>query len=333
MNAHSVPPGLSARDVPHLTSATCGTICPMTFRSGGSLDRQVSTGGGRGGPIAIGGGFGGLLLVGLYLLLGGDLSGGGGQPQQPAPQPEGQSDQSGFGNYNDVESDGSLDHCQTTDDANKYDDCRIIATAQSLDEEWATLLPEQAGIDYTKPGLQIFSRQTQTGCGAAQSSTGPFYCPADGTAYFDTSFFDQLTQMGGSDAPLAQEYVVAHEFGHHIQDLEGTLGMSNYDDPGPESNAVKIELQADCYAGLWATQADEGDNKMLEPLTEEQVASAIQTAGAIGDDHIQKQSGGYVNPESFTHGSSEQRQKMFMAGYNGGTMESCDILGTGGYNY
>lgn len=308
----------------------------MTFRSGGSLDRSVSggSGGGMGGPIAVGGGFGSLLLVGLYLLLGGDpgaLGGGGGQQPQQEPghnQHAGQGDEYG----SDGADSGEFAHCKTTDDANEYEDCRIIATAQSLDDIWKDILPEQAGIEYTEPGLTIFQQATQTGCGAASSQTGPFYCPQDETAYFDTSFFKMLKQMGGSDAPLSQEYVVAHEFGHHIQDLEGTLGMSNYDDPGPDSNAVKIELQADCYAGVWASRADKGDNAALEPVTEEQVATAMKTAGAIGDDHIQESQQGYVNPESFTHGTSEQRQKMFMAGYQNGTMGACDILERGAYN-
>lgn len=303
----------------------------MTFRSGGSIGREVSggSGGGMGGPIAVGGGFGSLLLVGLYLLLGGDPGalGGGGGGQQPQQEP-GQNQHSGQG-YGDTESEYA--NC-TWDDANESDGCRIVGTAQSLDEIWSDILPEQAGIEYTKPGLRIFEQATQTGCGAASSQTGPFYCPQDETAYFDTSFFSMLKQMGGSAAPLSQEYVVAHEFGHHIQDLAGTLGMSNYDDPGPDSNAVKIELQADCYAGVWASRADKGDNPHLEPVTEEQVATAMKTAGAIGDDHIQESQQGYVNPESFTHGTSEQRQKMFMAGYQNGTMGACDILERGAYN-
>src|SRR5699024_2291668 len=127
-----------------------------------------------------------------------------------------------------------------------------------------------------------------SGCGQATSATGPFYCPADQSAYFDVSFFDQLNRIGGTNSPLAQMYIVAHEFGHHVQQLEGTLSLSNYNDPGEDSNAVKIELQADCYAGMWVAHADKGENAMLEPITREQVASAIETARAVGDDNIQK---------------------------------------------
>ena len=145
------------------------------------------------------------------------------------------------------------------------------------------------------------------------------------------SFFEQLEQLGGTNAPLAQMYIVAHEFAHHIQQLEGTLSLSNYNDPGEDSNAVKIELQADCYAGIWISQADKGDDALLEPITEEQVAGAIDTARAVGDDNIQQRSGGEVRPDLWTHGSSEQRQNAFLTGYNEGTMASCDTLGRGVY--
>lgn len=181
----------------------------MTFR--GDLrktsDRAQRTGGGGGGTIAVGGGIGTLVLVGLFLLLGGNPSdigqiiGNEQQQSQPAlPQ-------------------GSQHPCETGDDANKYVDCRVELTGQSLDRVWSSILPQQAGIAYTKPGLTMFTNSTNTGCGRASSSTGPFYCPSDKTAYFDVSFFEQLTSLGGANAPLAQEYIVAHEFGHHIQQL------------------------------------------------------------------------------------------------------------------
>ena len=126
-------------------------------------------------------------------------------------------------------------------------------------------------------------------------------------------------------------YIVAHEFGHHIQNLEGTLGLSDYNNPGADSNAVKIELQADCYAGLWASYADKGDNPLLEPITKEQVSDAVAAAQAVGDDNIQRRSGGQVQPDSWTHGSSEQREKAFLAGYNSGKMSQCDTLERGAY--
>lgn len=119
---------------------------------------------------------------------------------------------------------------------------------------------------------------------------------------------------------------MAHEIGHHIQNLEGTLGLSDYNDPGPNSNAVKIELQADCYAGVWGHYADKGDNAFLEPITKQQVNDAITATRAVGDDNIQERTTGRVNTESFTHGSSDQRQRAFLAGYNSGKMSSCDTL-------
>jgi len=225
----------------------------------------------------------------------------------------------------------TLEHCNTPEDGNRDADCRVDFTAQSVDQMWATMLPEQAGIEYREPGRVVFENVVASGCGQATSATGPFYCPADQSAYFDVSFFDQLNRIGGTNSPLAQMYIVAHEFGHHVQQLEGTLSLSNYNDPGEDSNAVKIELQADCYAGIWVAHADKGENAMLEPITREQVAGAIDTARAVGDDNIQKRSGGEVRPDLWTHGSSEQRQNAFLTGYNEGTMAACDTLERGVY--
>lgn len=293
----------------------------MTFREDADISgRRRATTGGRGGRIAAGGGLGSLLLVGLFLLMGGNpgdigqvLGGGGGQAQLPGGQTS------------------ELEHCQTPEDGNIHADCRVDYAAGSVDQMWETMLPEQAGIDYVAPGRVVFQDTVQSGCGAATSSTGPFYCPADQSAYFDVSFFDQLDRLGGSNAPLAQMYIVAHEFAHHVQQLEGTLSLSNYNDPGEDSNAVKIELQADCYAGIWVSHADKGEDAWLEPITREQVTSAIDTARAVGDDNIQRRSGGEVRPDLWTHGSSEQRQNAFITGYNEGTMAACDTLDRGVY--
>ncbi|MEJ5919760.1 MULTISPECIES: KPN_02809 family neutral zinc metallopeptidase [unclassified Corynebacterium] len=294
----------------------------MTFRGDFQKGSNRASTGGRAGGVAVGGGIGSLLLVGLYLLFGGNPGnvddimglGAGGNEQ-------GQIEQGA----------GGLEHCKTGEDANKYVDCRIEYTGISVDRVWQEQLPKQAGIEYEVPGMVIFKNSTQSGCGMASSSTGPFYCPADNTSYYDTSFFDMLERMGGGDGPLAQEYVVAHEFGHHIQKLEGTLGRSNYNEPGPESDAVKIELQADCYAGMWAHYADKGPDAIIEPLTDEQVSDAVQTAQAIGDDTIQKHSGGEIQPDLWTHGSSEQRMQAFLTGYKTGKMSQCDTLNRGVY--
>ncbi|KAA8745018.1 metalloprotease [Corynebacterium tuscaniense] len=298
----------------------------MTFKSGvRPSGKGVSTSGGaRGGggslPVMLGGGgLGTLLLVGLFLLLGGDLGsiGGGGIPQQEQNQvaPE------GF----------DLTQCAVDGAVNEIPECRAAATADSLNSLWPAVLAEQAGLDYSMPSLQMFQGNVQTGCGFASSDTGPFYCPRDQTVYLDVTFYHQLQRLGGSDGSLSQMYVLAHEWGHHIQNIEGTLGLSDYNNPGEDSAAVAIELQADCYAGIWASRADKGADAMLEPITEDQVMQAVQTARAIGDDHIQERSGREVNPDSWTHGSSEQRQKAFLAGYSSGQMKACDTLNRGVY--
>lgn len=287
----------------------------MTFRGGIEKPENIArSGGGGGGRIAAGGGIGTLLLVGLFLLMGGDPSDLGqvigsdsAQNQQQVPS-------------------GTLEHCKTTDDANAHADCRVEFTAISVNQMWQEQLEKQAGIAFEKPNITVFSQAVSTGCGTASSATGPFYCSRDRTAYFDVSFFDSLQSYGGENTPFAQEYIVAHEIGHHIQNLEGTLGLSDYNDPGPNSNAVKIELQADCYAGVWGHYADKGDNAFLEPITKQQVNDAITATRAVGDDNIQERTTGRVNTESFTHGSSDQRQRAFLAGYNSGKMSSCDTL-------
>lgn len=293
----------------------------MTFRNDfhkTSARAARRSGGGR--AVAIGGGsLGGLVLIGLYLLLGGD----------PAQLDQFSEEQDNYSQS--PQQSNEPDTCLTGEDANNSIDCRTEFTGISLDRVWAQQLPAQAGIEYTKPGLVMFNRTTQTGCGTASAATGPFYCPADGNAYFDVEFFGTLQKMGGGNGPLAQEYVVAHEFGHHIQQLEDTLGRSNYNDPGPDSDAVKIELQADCYAGIWAHYADEGDERILEPLSDDDVVDTLRTAKAIGDDTIQKHSGGGVQPDSWTHGSAEQRAQAFLAGYNSGRMSQCDTLDRGVY--
>ncbi len=308
----------------------------MTFRGdyaqgqGGNVRTTSGTGrganrGGAGGllalPLLLGGGGGGtiLILLLLWFILGGGF--GGGQSNQPQPQGQGQSQGQG-GGYN-------LAHCQQPNSSNEYNDCRAAATWGSLDQIWAEVLPAQADVKFTKPQMEIFRGDTNTGCGYATSDTGPFYCPRDTTAYLDVSFFDGLSRLGGNDGPLAQEYATAHEYGHHIQNLEGTLGLSDYKNPGQDSAAVALELQADCYAGIWANKAAE--RGVLEPITDEQLRQALETAQAIGDDNIQRRSGGEVDPDAWTHGSSEERARAFKSGYETGEMASCDTLNRGVY--
>lgn len=287
----------------------------MTFREGARINPgRVSVGGGGRGPkMAIGGGIGGIVVIVIAVLLGVDpsslgLTDGGGTTAQSA-------------------SSTSLEGCETGADANKDINCRIAFTAESLDQVWSQQYPQ-----YVQPQVVLFANGTDTGgCGYASSDVGPFYCPADSTAYFDSSFFDLLqTQYGSSGGPLAQEYVVAHEFGHHIQNLIGDP-RRNARGTGATSAAVRTELQADCYAGIWAYYADKtpapgGDLPMLEPLTDRDIADALSAAASVGDDHIQQQSSGQVNPDSWTHGSSAQRQKWFTAGYRSGDIASCDTF-------
>ena len=289
----------------------------MTFNEGIQIDpgRASGGGGGRGG-IAVGGGIGGVVVVIILLVLGvdpGDVLGGGsgGQPQQSGED--------------------EFAECRDAEAANTNVDCRIIATAESLDAVWAEQM-KQLGQTYQKPGLTIFDGQTATGCGNASSSTGPFYCPTDTTAYFDSSFFDILTeQFGSSSGPLAQEYVVAHEFGHHIQNQLGLLDAAQRDPQGEESGAVRVELMADCFAGVWAHDAaksvdPETGVTFLEPLTKTDIADALSAAESVGDDRIQEKTQGRVNPEAFTHGTSEQRQRWFTTGYESGDPNQCDTL-------
>ncbi|MEZ2121218.1 MULTISPECIES: neutral zinc metallopeptidase [unclassified Corynebacterium] len=293
----------------------------MTFRDDVDLNASRARRSGGGMRLAAGGGIGTVLVAIAFVLLGGDP----GELSEVLNQQQTQVSPGSGGKT------GTLDHCRTGADANRHADCRVSATAQSLDLVWEKELPVQAGIDYSPPDLVIFENSTRSGCGVASAATGPFYCPIDQTAYFDVSFFEQVVDLGGENAPLAQEYIVAHEFGHHLQNLEGTLGLSDYKNPGADSNAVKIELQADCYAGVWAHYADDGADALLQPITDAQVRDAVATARAVGDDNIQRRTQGEVRPDAFTHGSSEQREQAFLAGYRSGSMSSCDTLDRGGY--
>lgn len=265
--------------------------------------------------LKVGGGIGGglVLLVALLLginpnMLGGLVdNGSGGQPQGTAPA------------------------CSTGADADARLDCRITGTVNSLNAFWPGYL-KQYNVQYPRPEAVIFSGSTNTGCGAATSEVGPFYCPTDTTAYFDPGFFQELVdRFGSSGGPLAQEYVVAHEFGHHVQNLLGDLQRAQQDPQGPESGSVRTELQADCYAGLWAkyasTTPDPATGKpYLEPLTQQDVNDALSAAASVGDDRIQKAATGRVSPEGWTHGSSEERQRWFSRGYQSGDIKQCDTF-------
>jgi predicted metalloprotease len=292
----------------------------MTFNEGMQIDTSTtSTSGGGRGPgrgIAVGGGVGGLLILVVALFLGVD-------PSTVMPQ-QGQLDSQG------VEAPGfDLSQCKTGEDANRIVQCRVVATGNSVDGVFTELVR-----GYQRPKMEIFTGQVDTACGPATSDVGPFYCPGDQTAYFDTDFFQVLVdQFGSSGGPLAQEYVVAHEYGHHLQNLQGSLVRAQEDPQGATGGGVRTELQADCYAGVWAhyasiTRQESTGVPYLEPLSDKDIADALSAAASVGDDRIQQAATGRVNPEAWTHGSAEQRQKWFTEGYRTGDLNKCDTFAT-----
>jgi predicted metalloprotease len=291
----------------------------MTFNDNSNISGGRVSKRGRNTGIAVGGGLGAIALFVLSQFLGVDLSGlAGGTPQ---------------GQSGEV---SSLENCTTGADANANVDCRMKGAAASLDAYWANELPELGG-SYTSPqDLALFTEATGTGCGNATSATGPFYCPPDQTIYIDTAFFGDLrTRFGSSGGPLAEMYVVAHEWGHHIQNLAGILQNAQDGQTGATSNSVRTELQADCFAGSWAAAAsttpDANGVPFLEEITQPQIADALSAAAAVGDDRIQSSTQGQVNPEGWTHGSSEQRQRWFLAGFEQGA-GACDTFTVSGSN-
>ncbi|MDC4233382.1 neutral zinc metallopeptidase [Actinomyces sp. B33] len=223
-----------------------------------------------------------------------------------------------------------LSECTTGRAANERTECRMVTTADSLDVVWQEQLAAQSSTGYQAPGFQIFQDAVSTGCGSATSATGPFYCPADATVYLDLGFFQQMeSDFGAANAPLAQEYVVAHEWGHHIQNLHGVFSTHDTREQGEQGAGVRSELQADCYAGVWMNWAsrtidpDSGVPFLVEP-TEAQIADALQTAQAIGDDRLQERYQGASNADTWTHGSAQQRQKWLLTGLESGSIASCD---------
>ncbi|MFY9190698.1 MAG: neutral zinc metallopeptidase [Lawsonella sp.] len=295
----------------------------MTFQSGGSLSGgRVSAGGGRRG-MAVGGGVGTLLIALLAIFLGVD-------PQGIIPATQGGSDSS-YTSQAAQELQERIDACeaQGSEAANRDPVCRIVATTISLDAVWSDQLPKQINTQYRRPNTKIFKDAIDTGCGHATAEVGPFYCSADNTAYFDLSFFRTLeNSFQGSSAPSAQMYVVAHEYGHHVQNVLGWLTMGRSNATGPQSKSVQLELEADCFAGLWfhwatSNEYDSRKTPMLESLTAQELKAIQQTAQAIGDDHIQEISNLRVDSSKWTHGSSEQRLKAFMLGYEYGSVNRC----------
>lgn len=290
-------------------------------------------GGGLGGggmrlPIPTGkGGIGGIVvLVVIFLIakaLGVDLGlGGDGTSTASAYSPARLGDaQQGSDRYA---------GCKTGADAQDNPDCARVAVENSLTDYWDS---ELGGKFHPEKAVVTFSGSVNTGCGGATSDVGPFYCPSDETIYLDTTFFRDVYegQLGGKDAPFVEAYVLAHEYGHHISNLLGFMTeASRRGQQGPQSGSVRLELQADCYAGLWANHAtsteDAAGQKLLLDLTDQDIAEALDAAKTVGDDYIQKRSGGRVDEEGWTHGSSAQRQKWFNIGYEKGDLDACDTF-------
>ena len=291
----------------------------MRFRRDAPLDPgQVTDVRGRGvgpGGFALGGGgLGGAALI-IYLLF--TLLSGGGGLGQLAPLDD---QQVGRG---DTPAEVST-ACRTGADANKREDCRIVAVVNSVQKFWNGVF-QRSGRQYRYVDTVFFNDQVDTGCGLATSQVGPFYCPHDQLVYIDLGFFDELSsRFGVENSAFTQAYVIAHEYGHHVQDQLGVLDRIGNDRQGPESRAVRSELQADCYAGVWASHAVE--TGLVEQLTQADVNDGLDAAAAIGDDRIQQQTQGQVNPETWTHGSSEQRRRWFSQGYEKGKPAVCDTF-------
>ena len=277
-------------------------------------DRRDEDGGGGGGGFQFGGmhlGIGGALILlvlslvfkqNFFALLGG---GGGGSPNAPVVrQPNRARDQQEQPLVQFVSF--VLDDTQTT---------------------WEQILPEQAGKPYRHAKLVLFRNYTQSGCGGAESATGPFYCPQDEKVYIDLGFYDELKQRFGAPGQFAQAYVLAHEIGHHIQKIVGTEARVRRMNQGnrhiDNALSVKVELQADCYAGVWAHSTQQ--RNLLE---QGDIQSALGAAAAVGDDRLQRMSTGHVTPDSFTHGSSAQRMHWFQQGFDSGSIAACNTFAT-----
>ena len=287
-------------------------------------DRRDSSGGGGGGFGFGGGGGGGIGIIGFIILLvislvtghnflGSVLSGNSGSSQS-YNQPQSQS--------NDAYNSGGAPQPHP---AGEDRDVQLISfVLDDVQKTWTQIF-QASGHNYTHARLVVYRGSTYSGCGTAQAQTGPFYCPEDKKVYIDLSFWDELKKFGGSTADFAQAYVIAHELGHHVQDLLGIMAAEDravsHNPSQRNALSVDLELQADCFAGVWAHSTEQ--RGIVHP---DDIAGALSAAAAVGDDHLQSMSGRAVSPESFTHGSSAQRETWFKRGLDGGTIDSCNTF-------
>jgi len=287
----------------------------VRFRPGARLDpTQVEDRRGRGGAVAVGGGglgVAGVVIYLLFALLGG--GGGGGVFDQL----DGLSVGPGT-----TAASAQLD-CSSGADANERQECRILGDVNSVQAYWSSWF-KRHGKTYQPANTVFFTGSTQTnGCGTATTDVGPFYCPADRHVYIDLGFYQELhDRFGAQGGPFAEAYVIAHEYGHHAQDLLGDL--RGQQTQGANGTSVRTELQADCYAGVWARNAVA--TGYIVDLTQQDVNDGLDAAAAVGDDRIQQETQGRVNPETWTHGSAAERQKWFTRGYQRGEPSGCDTF-------
>ena len=295
----------------------------VQYRRGGRGGGPGFPVGGGGNGLRVGGGVGGLvvLLVVVALLYLGDGT---------TPRPGGPPGPDGAAAAGDEE----LLRCRSGADANRDPDCARVAVVNSIQGFWSDALPRQANRSYSPADTVVFSGRVETRCGAASSAVGPFYCPVDRQVYLDTTFFEDMLEnrLGGSGGDFAEAYVLAHEYGHHVQNLLGVMGRVRTQQ-GAGSDAVRLELQADCLAGMWSRYATEVEDSrgevLISALTGRDVAEALDAARAVGDDRIQRRTGGRVDPDAWTHGSAEQRMRWFTTGRELGTLQACDTFAAG----